>query len=565
MPDPEKVSEQKNFEAENEIDSILGDFAKAKDDTLGVVKGALPKVKEEIAAVPDEIDQVLSNFRGAPKDPEAGMLSQPVQVGEPEVIKRPWYSRLASQAKEGASDAGTALKPYFAGMGGMAPNPEALAQDQAAAREASSRSPVSTTAAKIGAAAAGGAALGPAGLGDVATGGVLSGLDTKAAGGTPKDMAVSGLAGAGTTSLLKGLGPLLQQGGNWAKGKAGELYTHSFMNPAQRAAYQAAKGEGSLGKLGQDAREAGIFKGFGPANAEKAAHNASVLKASSGKEIGALEDEFTGVGHNPDVPISHMVDELRGKASNSSDMVDPLSKRSGTRTFDKFADSLAATPPPGAEGPERGALSLKAAIANKRDLGNNVNWLKNPGTANTPAAETARKYLFGNLKEGISNTLESEASAGRLDPQKVAAYKRANSTFSTASSVLDPALKMAEKNKQGGLSLGALVAGTALGGGPGGLAAAGANSMLKGTGSGVAASTANAVGGAAQGLGKAAAFMGARPAIASPIVAAKASLPPGTPKSEVEKSANSSLKSQIQEAAQNATSREWWQSLLPRK
>lgn len=550
------------------------------------------------AGAPDEFEAALSDFKpGAtppPSSPQPHVTELPVQKIEGELPKPPWYESLARGAYQGATlGFGDELAGQVVAALTDQPATEATQDIREADAQAAKAHPVLNFAGNAigaipGAMATGGGSLATrTGVGGLAlaannigrgTGNLSERLEQS-------DQAIkehpiaTGLALA-TPALAQGAASALKSLAGRAEPAADKLRTHTFMTPAQRSTYEAAKGPGSLAKLGKAAEDEGLLKARGwtswlkPRTASDVSANAQEALTRSGKTIGALEDEFTGAGANPQVPVRAMIDELRDKASAASDMVDPLSHSTGADTFNKFADKLAAVPPAGAEGAERGALTLEQAIANKRDLGSNVNWMRNANTSDSPAAEVARKYLFGGLKDKISSTLENEAAAGRIDPQKVAAYKRANTTFSTAAAVADPALKMAERNEQSGLSLRDLLAGSALGGGPvGGLATLAAKGS-RGSGASMTARGLDTVAGLAKGSSAAADALSKAPAVSGAMGAstydARASTPiekaaqarPGAPKHEIEKSANSDLKQTIQQAAQKTS--KWWKHLINR-
>lgn len=451
-------------------------------------------------------------------------------------------------------------------------------------------SPAGQFAARTGANAAMGALQGGlAGTGDVAT-----------------DTAVGGALGGAIPAIGEAAGGVAK----WAGDKANRLMTHTFMTPAQRSALVARKGQGSLEQLGADADKAGLFKKrnwmdyLRPTTASRVADNASNVMETAGRGIGQFEDDLVSRGVNPDVPVDDIADGLRSQAQTMRGARDLDAARDAS-VFERQADTLARTtpeqvsgeivqPPPlakkpimsepvqeslpgmqepgqtelpleSAPPPQLGAntqalepttaqvtensIPLSDAITTKRFQGNKVNWQKNP-YANTvdQAQDTARKYTWGQLKDTIGRSLDSEAAAGRIDPKSVAKYRQDNKDFSTAATAYDPALRMSERQDQVGLSLPEMIAGGAIGGPAGALTTMAAKAG-RGSGAAATAATLKKIGVTSGGIAKGAPMAGRL----SPIAAAQQTSPDAS-KDEVQETANEDLKERLQN---------WWERLLP--
>lgn len=201
----------------------------------------------------------------------------------------------------------------------------------------------------------------------------------------------------------------------------------------------------------------------------------------------------------------------------------------------------------------RESMPLAEAVTNKRDLGNRIDWAMKRSDQSTIGQEAARKYTWGELRDKITNALQEEVAAGKIPASAMADYEKNMSDFSTAATVYDPALKMAERNGQSGLSLTDMMAGAALGGGPSGGLAVLAHKATRGMAPATAARVMKLIGGLAEGSGALAGAAGKVPgAVASPVEQAQQQNP-DAPKHVVVDAANANLK------------RQWYESLLPQK
>jgi hypothetical protein len=195
----------------------------------------------------------------------------------------------------------------------------------------------------------------------------------------------------------------------------------------------------------------------------------------------------------------------------------------------------------------RDSMPLPEAVANKRDLGNRIDWAMKRSDQTTIGQEAARKYTWGELRDRITNALQEEVAAGKIPASALADYQKNMQDFSTAATVYDPALKMAEKNGQSGLSLTDLAAGAALGGGPAGGLAVVAHKASRGMAPATAARVSKIVSGAMSLPGAAMQEAGNLPAAVggklTPVEQAQQENP-GAPKQAILEDANSKLKQQ---------------------
>lgn len=193
----------------------------------------------------------------------------------------------------------------------------------------------------------------------------------------------------------------------------------------------------------------------------------------------------------------------------------------------------------------RDAMPLEEAVANKRNIGDRIDWSKKRADQTTYGQEAARKYTWGELSDRITNALQDEVARGKIPASAMAQYKKNMADFSTAATVHDPALKMAERHGQIGLGLTDLLTASAVGGGPAGGLAALTSRATRGMAPASAARTAKLISGAAE-FGAGAAAVGKRVAPQlTAIEEAQQQAPEGASKYEIEEAANRRLKSQI--------------------
>lgn len=195
-------------------------------------------------------------------------------------------------------------------------------------------------------------------------------------------------------------------------------------------------------------------------------------------------------------------------------------------------------------------MPLQDAIATKRFQGDQINWARNPNT--TPmrrGQDVARKFTWGQLKDTIQRSLDNEAAKGTIDPKALENYRAANKNFTTASTAYDPALRMAERNNQRGLSLKDLMAGAVMGGPTGAVTALGSGAAHGKLPSSLARGAKISGGIAKLGQGAAVAekhmLRDDTSHPTNPVDQAKAELPPETPDHEVKAAANSKVKENL--------------------
>lgn len=518
MPDPKKSA------ADIELDELLGGPAAPGlpdvpivDDKLPVTNAPIPKVNQvpDLQASPAadaELDALLAA-------PQAQMT-----VGVPEVIKtpvprpveqpKPWYEALvpksmparpdqaagrgldapltpASQAAadeqnksvgQKALDAytdlsnGTAAALNTATFGLSGRGLEAMggpSQQQMNAQSPLSTAVGSTAAAvfspvnEIAAPVQGAGALARMGRAALTNGVINAGYGAQAAHdrGEPEleGAVAGGLTGAALGAGGEGAGALA----SGLKKKAAEMTSHIFMTPAQRAALNAAKGSTEAsGELGQAVRDAGLVKPRGwldylrPPTAGRVAENAEKKLATAGAGIGRFEDSIVKSGVNPDVDVAPLVDDLTQMSHESSNRL-PLGAEKDAQVAADQADRI--TKVSQAHGPE-GTIPFSEAIKDKRDVAGRIKWNKS-AQQDTYGQEAVNKAVWSQLKEQSDAALDKAVAEGSIDPEALATYKKDNREFSTAAQVFDPAMKMAERNAETGLSARELLWATALGGG----------------------------------------------------------------------------------------------------
>jgi hypothetical protein len=184
------------------------------------------------------------------------------------------------------------------------------------------------------------------------------------------------------------------------------------------------------------------------------------------------------------------------------------------------------------------------AIADKRDLQGQIKWNKS-AMQDTQGGEAARKASWMGHADQIDKALEEAAAFGKIPPDALEGYRQNMRNFSTAATVHDPAMKMAERQGQIGLGLGDMVAGAAAGD-PG---VALASRAGRGRGAAVGAAITETL---SEGAAKGGQIAQAAARVVPAITQAAQNNPPGTPKSDIEREANSDTKKQL---------KGWWQHL----
>jgi hypothetical protein len=479
---------------------------------------------------------------------------------------------------------------------------------------------------------------GPA-LAQLAAGGGLSGAGASVLSGA--DSAVDVAKGAATGAGIGAVAPVLAQGlGNVAEAaakKANELRTHVFMNPAQRAAYRAAKGNDALAALGQSAKDAGLLKGgILPPTAARVRDNAERVMAESGAGIGSFEDDLVKRGVNADVDVRPIGDDLRQTAEflekratsaspaqaeafrREAAAVQPMETRRMFRPAERPAEQMSlpgmeAPPPapaapvvepeqiplnfeppaqmslpleapapapiappapapapiaaapapvqpelpgvPPARAPEpyseyqaqRSSRSFPEAIADKRQLQNEVKWNQS-AMQDSMGGAAAKKTSWTQHAQQIDAALDAAAARGEIAPETLSGYRENMKNFSTAATAFDPAMRMAERQGQVGLSGTDLMTGMALGGGADGGLAMMANKAGRGRLPGLGAAAMDRTANAAQSVSNVTAAAGR----AVPAIAAAQEQNPGASKSDIERDANKTTKAAL---------KGWWQHL----
>jgi hypothetical protein len=196
---------------------------------------------------------------------------------------------------------------------------------------------------------------------------------------------------------------------------------------------------------------------------------------------------------------------------------------------------------------ERTYRPFSEAIADKRALQDQVKWNKS-AMQDSMGGEAARKASWVGHAQQIDAALDSAAARGEITPEALAGYRKDMQNFSTAATVHEPAMRMA--NRQGEIGLGAadMLAGAAAG--DPGMALASRAGRGRGAASGAAimeaaSATSSAAGSAMTAAGR------VIPAIGQAVQ----NNPPGTPKSDIEREANADTKAQL---------KGWWQHLTGR-
>lgn len=184
-------------------------------------------------------------------------------------------------------------------------------------------------------------------------------------------------------------------------------------------------------------------------------------------------------------------------------------------------------------------IPLTDAMRMKRYLGKKIDWAQKPNAEHSGLGENAAQKLAW---KGISDQIDSALKGDvRVDPTKLGEYNSARKNFHTAATAFDPALKMAEREGEIGLGARDFMAAQAFGGGPAGGLASMANKQLAGT---LPSTASNAIRAAGAGS-KLAGVLSRGAAKGSPVTAARAALPEGTPENKVREEANNKVKNEL--------------------
>jgi hypothetical protein len=411
---------------------------------------------------------------------------------------------------------------------------------------------------------------------NAATQGLTAGLDSADKGNDLNTVANDATRAAAMGAALTGGAQMAGKVSTDANKLADRLMVQTFMTPAQRAVYAAQHGgSDSLAELGANARDAGLYKPTNwldylrPTTARRVAENAERVQGVAGKAIDDFENGLVERGVNPDVKVAPISKGLRDAAQERmGGVLDPAAP-SDSNTFNKFADAIdgrqpVPSPAPGPQlgmndaeelaaaqaakpelSPPRETVPFTDAMKSKRYMADKIKWNQRPGAPGADFSDdAARRFAWSGLKGNIQDSLKDAAEQGQIPKEDLLNYFKANKDFSTAATVQQPAMKMAERAGETGLGLSDLMAGAAMGNPLASLASRTARGALPAT----LAATTRGAGQAAQGFGQAL-ETGAKMA---PIMAAQSRMPDAT-KAEVEKAANQDLKDQI---------KNWWSHLL---
>lgn len=281
--------------------------------------------------------------------------------------------------------------------------------------------------------------------------------------------------GAVIPTVATAAAPYLAKAADAAKNTSRKLLTHVFMGPEARAKYELAMGQNALPELGQRVEEAGLAKTpwYRPRTAGAMRDNAYAARKAAVETMQPVEEALDASGVK--IPVTPIADDLAAKAGEAERGLLPSSPRDA-RFLNKYANQLRTAAPEG--------IPAADALATKRKLYEDINYLRQNSS---PTQEMAKKRVAHMLKTGVEDAVKREL------PEQAAAYAAANKNYGVASEVLDPAIKLAEKNAEA-FSPSELGLASAIG--PGALAATGAarsvRSMLPSTGARIAGGVSNA-------------------------------------------------------------------------
>lgn len=408
---------------------------------------------------PDALDSFLS---AKPEVVSSTGQNAPsmARIDAPEQPKpeRGILERFLDSAREGVSDAGTALKPYGDALhraldpGGHMDlgadfSDARVASDRSDAAAAHERSPVSTALASAAATAPVGAAY----AGPMAGGAAMGAADAAAEGGDERSQLLhaflggsigeaSNLVGKGLGGLQKYAAPLadsLERGASRARVAATGIYGGAMKK------LRGELGDEGITKLGNDIESKGLhdapgLAGMFPGNAERYLNNATDLADNALARHRAVAFDATQQGVA--VPTGRIADELDSQASRASSMFDPAGESEAgfqTKLADRIRGNSAATAQydPATGKPVAGDFQqpFENALENRQYLDKNIKWAQRNPHIQTPHEEESRRYAANQLRNELGNSLDEQA------PELAPRWRSAQDDLNTALTVQTPA------------------------------------------------------------------------------------------------------------------------------
>lgn len=385
--------------------------------------------------------------------------------------ERSLLERFLGGAREAASDAGDAIKPYttlnglagtwgnvmnsslLGGSGEQVHTPE-IDQIQLDARAAHDRSPFSAGAAS---------AIGTLPLTMTAgptSGGLLAGgVDSAALGGSDRDQILHALIGAGVGAALHGAGagiegmanttPKLEAAASRARVAATGMYGGAMKKLANEI------GDDGITRLGNKIEEKGLhdapgIAGWFPGSAERYHDNAVALadNALVRQRTAAFDADQAGVR----VPTARTANELTPQIQEADSAFDPQGRNEAAFAKDlqgrmRSRSDVTSVHEPDMGFDENGNLyenagqdanlgdynvSFGKALKERQRLDQNIAWAKrNPGT-NTPDEEETRRYVANQLRGELLTSLEDQ------EPHIAEPFRQAQDDLNTALTVQTP-------------------------------------------------------------------------------------------------------------------------------
>jgi hypothetical protein len=388
---------------------------------------------------------------------------------------------------------------------------QALADQEGAFRGGQVGAALLTAAAPLGSAARGGALLQR--VAGLAKGGAIAGglsgagnsranladdprgLARDTAAGAATGAVVAPVAGEAVRAVVHPLAKLAARGAEGLRGSANaNRLAASGTYGAQLRDIASNRGPQAINELGEDIERLGIHKGEGmlgflpqpPATYER---NSARIMQDAGRRMGAAEDAIAEVA-DPLVTTSGTIGDLYGEASKVAGRADPAAPAHSNflrNSADRLKDASMSVSGPGTTGDEAW-MPFSRALEERRYLDDTIDWTRKGGGDEAPRAEQVRRWVAGDLRSGIRDTLDTAAADpnSAVTPELADAWKSGNRDFATAATVHDPSMaRVYQEYGNQKISLPAWMAaagGTARGGPVGGGVAAALAQLAKSRG-----------------------------------------------------------------------------------
>jgi hypothetical protein len=279
-----------------------------------------------------------------------------------------------------------------------------------------------------------------------------------------KDAVIGGAVGnvaESASGIAQELAPALRSAGDWLaqKGLLNRVASTGATAP-QMQALASNRGEDYLLELGKAIEEKGLHKGSGalgflPQNAQTILGNAEQLGKTSGSQMAAAEAKMRELG-DPIIDATPAMDRLNSEVADASTLSHPNNQARGDFA-QNYIDRFASMPHVGQATPlgplppavDELNMPLSNALAEKRDIYNQINWGRRGGVQSGPNEEVLGRDLAGIFNRQSNSAMDAAVAGGDLPPELVQGWRQANQDFGTAQQVQDFAQGRAFRDQAG--------------------------------------------------------------------------------------------------------------------